>query len=185
MHYCKIEQCEAKQLSLGVSERSQNQRFFASHRVTSLTSHLFRFACTAAIAFAGSDRTEQTISGSLKQRGYLWQREWTPAVVDALGEVDRRMNGVVILGAEINLAGKKPEVARTTIDWDAAKVGNKHCALALRVAPFAGPFRSYDARGHAIVNVAKQLLSDAPQSRCEPGGVPIRFRLRAEKSRDL
>jgi hypothetical protein len=107
MHYCKIEQCGAKQLSLGVSERSQNQRFFASHRVTSLTSHLFRFACTAAIAFAGSDRTEQTISGSLKQRGYLWQREWTPAVVDALGEVDRRMNGVVVLGAEINLAGKK------------------------------------------------------------------------------
>ena len=65
------------------------------------------------------------ISGPLKQRGYLWQREWTPAVVDAVGEADRRMDGVVILGAEINLAGKKPEIARATIDWDAAKRGKQ------------------------------------------------------------
>src|SRR4051794_9479989 len=101
------------------------------------------------------------ISGSLKQRGYLWQREWIPAVVDALGEADRRMDGVVILGAEINLAGKKPEIARATIDWEAAKLGNKHCALALRVAPFAGPFRSDEACAHAIANLVKQLLNDA------------------------
>jgi hypothetical protein len=81
--------------------------------------------------------------------------------VDALGEAGRRMDGVVILGAEINLAGKKPEVASATIDWDAAKRESKHRALALRVAPFAGPFRSDDAPTQAIVNLAKQLLSDA------------------------
>jgi hypothetical protein len=68
--------------------------------VTSVTSRLIRLAGIAAIAFAGCDRTDQTISGPLKQRGYLWQREWTAAVVDALGEADRRMDGVVILGAE-------------------------------------------------------------------------------------
>jgi hypothetical protein len=97
----------------------------------------------------------------LKQRGYLWQREWTLAVVDALGEADRRMDGVVILGAEINLAGNKPEIARATIDWDAVKRGSEHRALALRVAPYAGPFRSDDAPARAIVDLAKQLLNDA------------------------
>jgi Protein of unknown function (DUF3142) len=129
--------------------------------VTSITSPLTRLACIAAIAFAGCDRTEETISGPLKQRGYLWQREWTPAVVDALGEADRRMDGVVILGAEINLAGKKPEIAKATIDWEAAKRERKHRALALRIAPFAGPFRSDDASAQAIVDLVKQLLSDA------------------------
>ena len=129
--------------------------------MTSITSLLIRFACIAAIALAGCDRTEQAISGPLKQRGYLWQREWTPAVVEALGEADRRMDGVVILGAEINLAGKNPEIARATIDWDAVKRGSEHRALALRVAPFAGPFRSDDAPVLAIVDLAKQLLSDA------------------------
>ena len=129
--------------------------------MTSITSSVIRLACIAAIAFAGCNRTEQKISGPLKQRGYLWQREWTPAVVDALGEADRRMDGVVILGAEINLAAKKPEVAKATIDWDAVKWSNQHCALALRVGPFAGPFRFDDAPAQAIVDVAKQLLSDA------------------------
>ena len=81
--------------------------------------------------------------------------------MDALGEADRLMDGVVILGAEINLAGKKPEVARATIDWDAAKRESGHRALALRVAPFAGPFRSDDARTQAIVDLTKQLLGDA------------------------
>lgn len=129
--------------------------------MTSVVSRLTRLACIAAIAFTGCDRTEQTISGPLKQRGYLWQREWTPAVIEALGEADRRMDGVVILGAEINLAGKKPEMARATIDWDAVKRTSEHCALALRVAPFAGPFRSDDAPMQAIVDLAKQLLSEA------------------------
>jgi Protein of unknown function (DUF3142) len=117
--------------------------------------------CCATIAFAGCNRSEVNVSGPLPQRGYLWQREWTPAVVDALGEANRRMDGVVILGAEINLAGKKPEIAKATIDWDAAKRESEHCSLALRVAPFAGPFRSDDGPAQAIVDLAKQLLSDA------------------------
>ena len=129
--------------------------------MTSVTSPFARLACIAAIAFAGCHRTEQTIPGPLKQRGYLWQREWTPAVVDALGEADREMDGVVILGAEINLAGKKPEIAKATIDWDAVKRGSQHRGLALRVAPFAGSFGSDDAPAKAVVDLAKQLLSDA------------------------
>ncbi|PYJ28270.1 MAG: hypothetical protein DME80_13895 [Verrucomicrobia bacterium] len=129
--------------------------------MTSVISPLTKLACIAAIAFGGCHRSEQTISGPLRQRGYLWQREWTTAVVDALGEADRRMDGVVILGAEINLAGKKPEIFRATIDWDAVKQGSEHRALALRVAPFGGPFRSDDAPAQAIVDLAKQLLSDA------------------------
>ena len=117
--------------------------------------------CATIFAFAGCNRSDVNISGPLPQRGYIWQREWTLAVVDALGEADRRMDGVVILGAEINLAGKKPEIAKATIDWDAVKRESEHCSLALRIAPFAGPFRSDDAPAQAIVDLAKQLLSDA------------------------
>src|SRR5207249_4694521 len=36
-----------------------------------------------------------------------------------------------------------------------------HCSVALRVAPFAGPFRAYDAPARAIVDVTKQLPDDA------------------------
>lgn len=71
------------------------------------------------------------------------------------------MHGVVILGAEINVAGKTPEIANATIDWDAAKRQTEHCALALRVAPFAGLFDPEDAPAQAIVDLTKQLLNDA------------------------
>ena len=115
----------------------------------------------ALIALAGCHRTEQTISGPLKQRGYVWQREWTPAVIDAIGEAEPRMDGVVLLGAEVNLGRKKPEIVKAPIDWDAVKRQSKHCSIALRVSPFAGPFRADDAAARTIIDLTRELLSGA------------------------
>jgi len=119
------------------------------------------FVFAAIIAFAGCNRAEVQVSGPLRQRGYIWQREWTPAVIDSLGEAARRMDGVVILGAEINLAGKKTEIVKASIDWEAVKGRTEHCSVALRVAPFAGPFRAEDSPARTIVDVATEILGDA------------------------
>jgi hypothetical protein len=117
--------------------------------------------CAAVIALTGCSRPDAKVSGSLPQRGYLWQREWTPAVIDALVAAERKMDGVVLLGSEVSFATKKPEIARASIDWGAVKRQTKHCSVALRIAPFAGPFREDDAAARAIADLAKQLLSDA------------------------
>jgi Protein of unknown function (DUF3142) len=119
------------------------------------------FLFLALIAFAGCHRTEQKLSGPLKQRGYVWQREWTPAVIEAVGEAERRMDGVVLLGAEIKFVGKKTEISKASIDWDAVKQQTKHCSLALRVSPYAGPFRTDDGVARAIVELVKELIGDA------------------------
>ena len=71
------------------------------------------------------------------------------------------MNGVVLLGAEINFDGKSPEIVKASIDWDAVQRETQHCSLALRIAPFAGPFRADDAPARVIVDVAKELLDNA------------------------
>jgi uncharacterized protein DUF3142 len=117
--------------------------------------------CAAVIALTGCSRADLKVPGPLRQRGYLWQREWSPALIDALVESKRKMDGVVLLGAEISFAAKKPEIARASIDWAAVKKQTKHCSVALRIAPFAGPFHSDDAPARAIVDLAKQLLNDA------------------------
>jgi len=117
--------------------------------------------CVAIFAFAGCHRSDVEVSGPLPQRGYIWQREWTPAVIDSLREAKRRMNGVVLLGAEINFGGKNPEIAKASIDWEAVQRQTQHCSVALRIAPFAGPFRADDAPARVIVDVTKQLLDDA------------------------
>lgn len=115
----------------------------------------------ALIVLAGCNRAEEEVSGPLPQRGYIWQREWTSAVIDSLGEAARRMDGVVILGAEINLSGRKPEIARASIDWEAVKRQSVRCSVALRVAPFTGPFRADDTPARTIVDVTKEILGDA------------------------
>lgn len=120
-----------------------------------------RVLCTAIFALAGCNRAEVNVSGPLPQRGYIWQREWTPAVIDSLQEAERRMNGVVLLGAEIRFGGKRPEIVNASIDWEAVRRQARHCSIALRVAPFAGPFRADDAPARTIVEVAKRLLDDA------------------------
>ena len=112
-------------------------------------------------ALAACQRSDVEVSGPFAQRGYIWQREWTSAVIDSLRETQRRMNGVVLLGAEINFGAKSPKIAKTSIDWEAVRRQTQYCSVALRVAPFAGPFRAGDAPARVIVDVAKQLLDDA------------------------
>ncbi len=100
-------------------------------------------------------------SGPLPQRAYLWQRDWTPAVTESLGEIDRRMSGVVVLGAEILWRTEGPEARRASIDWAAMKRLQCKRALALRIAPFPGPFAVDDARIEFITTVVRSLGEDA------------------------
>lgn len=99
--------------------------------------------------------------GLLTQRGYLWQRAWSPAVADALREAQKRVDGVVILGAEIVWTGRTPQTVRATIDWETLKNSKKPVALALRVAPFPGPFSADDPPARHVAETAKALLAAA------------------------
>ena len=131
----------------------------------------------ASLAFltGGCRQAQQAVSGPLTQRGYLWQREWTPAVIDAAVEADRRMDGVVILGAEILWEGGRPRVVRANIRWEAVKAFHRKCAIALRVAPYPGPFSTDDAAARVIAGTAKSLLADARAHSVSPDEFELDF----------
>src|ERR1700694_341483 len=93
------------------------------------------FLCMALV---GCDRATSTSKEPLRQRGYVWQRNWTGAVVEAVAETETRMDGVVILGAEID--AKALSTIKSSIDWEKLKDMKKPLAIALRIAPFSGPF---------------------------------------------
>jgi hypothetical protein len=113
------------------------------------------------MALFGACGRTSNVSGPLPQRGYLWQRDWTPAVIDALAEAQERMDGVVVLGAEIIWTGNAPQVVRASIDWRALKARDRPCGIALRVAPYPGPFAGDDASTRLLVDVTKSLLDEA------------------------
>jgi hypothetical protein len=115
----------------------------------------------AGIALCSCQRSGPRLSGPLPQRGYLWQREWTPAVVDALKRTQGRLDGIVLLAAEIDWAGTRPEIIRSSIDWPAVRIQAKPCSIALRVAPFSGTAGDDDPRIQSVVKVARSLLEEA------------------------
>jgi Protein of unknown function (DUF3142) len=110
---------------------------------------------------AGCERTEPIISGPLPQRGYLWQRNWTPAVNAACREAQQRMQGVVLLGAEVEWTNDQPHVVRATIDWEIVKATGTPCSIALRVAPLRDMAGAGGRALPAIARAARSLLADA------------------------
>jgi len=131
--------------------------------------------CATLIAVTACSRSAPNASGPLPQRAYLWQRNWTSAVVDSLVEAQKRMDGVVVLGAEIVWNGKAAWVVRASIDWEKVKTQGKPFGVALRVAPFAGPFGADDPNARLLVNVTKSLLSEAAEHGAQLKAVQLDF----------
>src|SRR5260370_15567200 len=109
----------------------------------------------------GCHRSVRIATGPLPQRGYLWQRAWSPAVMASVQEAGKHIDGIVIIGAEILWNGSTPETTRENIDWPTLKNAGKPISLALRVAPYPGPFSKDDSTIKYIADVAKSLLTTA------------------------
>lgn len=54
-----------------------------------------------AVLLSGCHRENPTVAGLLTQRGYLWQRDWNPAVTAAVGDAANQLDGLVVLAAEM------------------------------------------------------------------------------------
>ncbi|MGZ5001774.1 MAG: DUF3142 domain-containing protein [Chthoniobacterales bacterium] len=102
---------------------------------------------------------EKKISGPMPQRGYLWQRDWTPAVEQAFAQAQSRLDGVTVLGGEILWDGATPHFVKSSVRWEAVAQSDKPTGLALRVAPFTGSFD--DANTGSVIDVARRLQAEA------------------------
>jgi len=114
-----------------------------------------------AFLLAGCSRSVPRTSGPLPQRGYQWQRDWTPAVIDAVVTAQQRLDGVVLLGGEVEWIEKKPSLITANIDWEIVKSRQIRCGLALRIAPFAVAFGRDDSNTRFVVDAAQSLVDIA------------------------
>ncbi|HEX4966868.1 MAG TPA: DUF3142 domain-containing protein [Thermoanaerobaculia bacterium] len=95
---------------------------------------LILFALTLAAC-----REEPPVHGPLRQEAYVWQRAWSPAVRDSLGQA-KELAGVVVLAAEVDLRSRAPEVVRVPLDAEALKGLGRPVGVAVRVHAFPGRF---------------------------------------------
>jgi hypothetical protein len=131
-----------------------------SPSIPKLRYRLFSRAFFLSILFLASCHRVTPATG-LRQRGYLWQRDWTAAVADAVVEADRHMDGLVVLGTEIQWTGGKPDPVPAAISWQTMKASKKPWAIALRIAPYPGPFVGDDLSTLTIVKEASRLIQEA------------------------
>ena len=117
-----------------------------------------------------------TVTGPLPQQAYLWQRSWSPAVVEAVqrsGELER----LVALGAEVVFPPDGPRVTRVAFDPEALRRSRVPLGLALRIGPVSDPAAQLpllialaegligEARAQGVAPAELQLDFDSPESR--------------------
>jgi len=146
--------------ALSFKASSDRQRALPSQRWLAHVASLASISLSLT-GLLGCHRSPTTVSGPISQRGYLWQRAWNPAVMTAVREAGKRMDGVVVIGAEIVWNDSSPRTIQANIDWPTLKNAGKPIALALRVAPYPGPFLRDDSTAKYISHVATTLVTDA------------------------
>ncbi len=110
----------------------------------------------AAFAFLlGACRQVPFDATPLPQRAYVWQREWTPEVAANVREAAPRLDGLVVLGADIAWKDGQARVLRPAVDWVALREGGKPLGIAMRVDPSAG------AKTEILVETARSLVAEA------------------------
>ena len=102
----------------------------------------------------------------LPQRAYVWQREWTPAVSVAVKQASPRLSGLVVFGTDISWRDHKPKTLRCTVDWKSLRDLHRPIGVAMRIAPWPGPFDDA-AITRELVDQARSLLDRAKQEQVE------------------
>ncbi|MDP0494836.1 MAG: DUF3142 domain-containing protein [Verrucomicrobiota bacterium JB024] len=96
------------------------------------------------------------------QEAYLWQRQWTPQVVESVRESSPDLKGLQILAAEISWDDTgQPHVFQTSYDAQTLKTLSIPLTLVMRIGPYSRPFSKDDTAAKAILAQAERLLTTA------------------------
>jgi hypothetical protein len=121
-----------------------------------------------ALAFVSACRRARSTSGQMPHDVYIWQRVWIPEVAEGIAQARESMQRFVVFAGQITVTSGAPKVTQTDIDYRQLKAAGKPVGLAIRVDPYAGPFRSDDAAFRSIEVFARERLTEARRHGVEP-----------------
>lgn len=100
-------------------------------------------------------------TAALPQWAYVWQREWSSAVTDALNQSATKLDGFIVLGAEISWRDGQPQVLRPPIEWSALQTTGKRIGIAIRINPFSGAPSKRKEHAPYFSQLAASLIQQA------------------------
>ncbi len=168
-------------LRLGILPRSVSQ--CAIQRVMRSPRHFLNWLRVLAVCLLTPTacRKSESSTAPLPQWAYVWQREWSSSVTDALNQSATKLDGFIVLGAEISWRDGQPQVLRPPIEWSALQKTGKRIGIAIRINPFPdtpsarkehAPYFSelaasliQQAHAHGVECEEFQVDYDAPEKR--------------------
>jgi hypothetical protein len=103
---------------------------------------------------------EPPVHGPLRQEAYVWQREWSPAVRESIGQA-KDLAGLAVLAAEIDLRPRTPSVIRIPLDGPTLKSYGRPVGAALRVHAFPGRFVDDPKMVLYLQNLVRDVVAEA------------------------
>lgn len=111
----------------------------------------------------------------MPQQAYVWQRDWTASVQDALIDHGPKMAGLVVLGAEVAWKRDGPRVIRVPIDHALLRKLDRPIGLCLRIGGYSGTFATNKAGAAVLDDLVQGMLSQAVSNRLDLAEFQIDF----------
>lgn len=137
---------------------------------------LFWLAVLQAPAWTGCRPPPETprAQGPLRQSVYVWQRLWSPEVVDAVSNQSPAFERVVVLAAEMTLDGAQSDIHQAEIDWNSLHPA-RTLGLAIRITAFRGSFDPHGPAYASLADTARRLLAMARRNNLQPAEIHLDF----------
>ena len=115
------------------------------------------------------------VRAPLPQRAYIWQRDWSAPVGESLKQAPDTLAGVVVLAAEVEWRDRKPRAIRPDVSWETLRHWGRPVSVALRIAPYPGPFAADDTVVQELCAVATRILAEAREQQVKVAEFQLDF----------
>jgi len=145
-------------------------------------STLLAIALTGTGAWLLLFRFGSRASGPLQQEAYVWQRAWSEAVRNAVGQYGMHFSALTVLNAEVSWKNGKPQVTRVAVDYPSLAETQKPVGVALRIGPYSGlftpeeePTKYSKSITTFLINLAASLVAEAQSNHVNLSELQIDF----------
>lgn len=112
----------------------------------------------------------------LVHAAYIWQREWSDGISDAMQRNRPFIAEWAVLGAEIEFRpNAAPRIARVRPDYVRLRESGRPVSLVIRVAPWAGPFDVDRSEAQLLLRLGRDLLREAQNQDLQPVALQLDF----------
>ncbi|CAA6689924.1 MULTISPECIES: DUF3142 domain-containing protein [unclassified Lentimonas] len=108
-------------------------------------------------------------------QAYVWQRQWTPRLIDSIQAHAAELDGLTVLVAELSPSADGGSVVRVPVDYEALRATSLPISVAIRVGNYRGPFDADQPMTRRLLSEVRVALDQARATGVVAAAVEIDF----------